>query len=131
MNNASSDWVWQRHEDRLSAGIPDISFVSPNSAGWLEMKATILDRKIKIRTKQINWLCDRARFSHFNGFLLCRVLPGPESHVSLWLGAKIAAEDRDNLHTKALKRSTWHNILSVTKESDSLPDILAWLDGRE
>ena len=31
-------WHVQRHEDRLSPGIPDLSFVCQGVAGWMELK---------------------------------------------------------------------------------------------
>jgi len=51
-------WIVQRHEDRYSSGIPDVSYVLPGgAAGWIELKA---GDRFEIRPDQANWAAARA-----------------------------------------------------------------------
>lgn len=63
-----SRWHAQRHEDRLSAGVPDVSFALDGVDGWLELK--VLSRwptrpetpvRLGLRADQALWLRDRAK----------------------------------------------------------------------
>ena len=116
----AAGWMTQRHEDKISTGIPDISFVSPCSDGWIEMKATTGDRALKIRIAQVNWLCDRSRFAHFSGYMLCRA-------DKKWLVAQIAERDRDFLMSGKVKPSTWSMLTRPFVTSD-INLILRWMD---
>lgn len=54
-----NDWIAQRHEDKYSVGIPDVSFVYGVHGGWIELKAAAAGERLKIRPEQINWMARR------------------------------------------------------------------------
>lgn len=59
--------MWQRHEDRLSPDIPDLSFQTPYGGGWVEMKtldqwparSTTAVNLPHLKEGQVNWLQKR------------------------------------------------------------------------
>ena len=54
-------WVAQRHEDKHSVGIPDLSFsLSGGRTGWVELKAADDRGRFRIRPAQILWARRRA-----------------------------------------------------------------------
>lgn len=80
-------WDYQRHEDRYSPDIPDISFAYEGQHGWIELKSAELGEVIKLRPGQINWLVRRGG----HGFLIIRsTLKG--KHLG-WVGVR-----NDELH---------------------------------
>ncbi len=78
-------WDAQRHEDKYSVGIPDLSFAVRLDGravdGWIELKTILAyptwDRtRIKIRhlkAEQVNWMERRARSGSGSVFLLLAV----------------------------------------------------------
>lgn len=70
-------WVVQRHEDKYSVGIPDLSFGANGINGWIELKAyrgwpTNSEFKKLFTAKQANWLEGRGRAGG-HCFLVMRV----------------------------------------------------------
>lgn len=63
--------LFQRHEDKLSAGIPDLSGVSHGIQFWCELKAEGRGGKICLRQSQLNWMLRRSQFG-----ILCVLLVG-------------------------------------------------------
>lgn len=55
MNNR---WDCQRHEDRYSKGIPDVSYGINGVNGWIELKIS-KQGKVNISQEQINWAISR------------------------------------------------------------------------
>lgn len=51
--------LWQRHEDRYSAGIPDLSGVFKGRTFWCELKAATGGRALGLRQRQLNWMLER------------------------------------------------------------------------
>jgi hypothetical protein len=88
-------WVAQRHEDRFSVGIPDVSFVLPGGhSGWIELKAANLAGKVVIRQSQILWMHRRAKIGAAC-FIMIRGVPG---WCSIDFG-KVGAEAIMNIRT--------------------------------
>lgn len=55
-------WLAQRHEDKYSVGIPDVSFIFDRVSGWLELKAaSTLKEPLKLRKSQMVWMSSRER----------------------------------------------------------------------
>jgi hypothetical protein len=62
-------WDAQRHEDKLSNSVPDVSFACQGVDGWLELKtieewpkrATTMVKLQHLRSGQVNWMEDRGR----------------------------------------------------------------------
>lgn len=59
-------WAAQRHEDKLSPDIPDVSYTYRGNSGWVELKASsrVGEAPIampKLRPGQLNWMHHRAR----------------------------------------------------------------------
>ena len=75
--NAATIGLWhvQRHEDRYSVGIPDVSYGADKINGWIELKA--YDKwptksLSHYTSKQVNWLTNRGeRGGHC--FILIRI----------------------------------------------------------
>ena len=77
----SGYWVAQRHEDRFTSGIPDVSFVMIDGrSGWVELKA---GERFSVAAEQIQWMVSRAQFGQCcilaargeGGWLAVRVTP--------------------------------------------------------
>lgn len=65
VNKMGTRWDVQSHEDKHSAGIPDLSFAVNGVNGWIELKQ-IVDysdnmRPQKFTCLQINWLAKRGK----------------------------------------------------------------------
>jgi len=77
-------WVAQRHEDRFSVGIPDVSFVLPGGqGGWIELKAADPNGKVAIRRSQIVWMHRRVEF----GAVCFIMIRGASGWVAIDFGA--------------------------------------------
>jgi len=98
-------------------GVPDISFVAPEFAGWIETKYTRGNQKLKIRPSQVNWMCDRAKYPTFRAFLVCEA-------GERWLACRVTAEDRFKL-LEGVNPSNFHK-LEYTDEGP-LQSILAFV----
>ena len=53
------DFLPQRHEDKYSPGIPDLSFVWRGVQGWIELKAA--RPQLLMRPEQVRWMLRRSR----------------------------------------------------------------------
>ena len=93
-------WVAQRHEDKYSPDIPDVSYTYRGRSGWIELKAStrVGDAPIsipKLRAGQLNWLHARARHGApawvvwFTGKI---VLILPAARIAEWDEARTMAE---------------------------------------
>jgi hypothetical protein len=79
-------WDAQRHEDKYSDGIPDVSFAYRGTDGWLELKVIPRfpkneDHPISIphlRPAQVNWMEKRARWGNGKVFMLLMVGDQPK-----------------------------------------------------
>ena len=106
----NQNFLCQRHEDRLSPDIPDVSFVrrSDGSAGWIELKT--IDKWRRDLTKlhhlsagQVNWLYARARL----GADVWLLLWVRESDEWLWIpGYYVSHSMRD----EGLVKTDWLNV---------------------
>ena len=76
-------WDAQRHEDRYSPGIPDVSYgIGSHADGWIELKylpklprareAPWSFPRGHLRPDQVNWMTRRARTGTGRVFLACR-----------------------------------------------------------
>ena len=74
-------WHHQRHEDKYSSDVPDISFAYMDHHGWIELKTAKDNEVIKLRPGQINWLLKRGGHS----FLMVRQLDDRGRHRQ-WVG---------------------------------------------
>lgn len=81
------DWDAQRHEDRYSVDIPDVSFALPHGvAGWVELKAEGKSGEFEVSPGQIRWMLRRARLG-VRCVLMARAAGG------WWAGALVAPRD--------------------------------------
>lgn len=84
----------QRHEDRLSPDIPDVSFVdrSTGTCGWVELKVLRgWGACSHLRPGQVNWLRDRAAL----GAPVWFVAAAPDGRL-LWIpGARMSHRMRE------------------------------------
>lgn len=75
-------WVAQRHEDRYSKGIPDVSFVlTDGRAGWIELKAA----RFIIAPEQVQWMVERSKFG-----VCCIVAARADDG---WVGVRVCADN--------------------------------------
>lgn len=66
---ATPNFHWQRHEDKLAKGIPDCSYGSHQTGGWIELKTYDNWPKEEasplkwsdLKAEQVNWLIARGR----------------------------------------------------------------------
>lgn len=107
----------QRHEDSISDGIPDVSFVTreailepplpPGVSGWVELKTLSAwgpktTRIPHLRSGQVNWLVQRGRYCP-HVYLLLWVR---ETDEWLWIkGGLVSHEMRDTGFSAAEWRS--------------------------
>lgn len=52
--------LFQRHEDRFSAGIPDLSGVMRGVQFWCELKSAPDSGRLLLRQRQLNWMAERS-----------------------------------------------------------------------
>lgn len=52
--------LFQRHEDRYSAGIPDLSGVRRGVQFWCELKHAEKSKKLLLRQRQLTWALERS-----------------------------------------------------------------------
>jgi len=74
--NMSAYWVVQRHEDKISVGIPDLSYAINGVDGWIELKAYNkwpTDKLPHYTAKQKNWLIERGTAGNGNCFILIKI----------------------------------------------------------
>ena len=90
LKTATNGFHWQRHEDKLVAGIPDTSYAYDQTCGWIELKTydnwpsdpcEPLQWK-DLKAEQVNWLIARGRkMTHC--YILLEV--GKDPKTSDWL----------------------------------------------
>lgn len=94
-------WHSQRHEDKYSTGIPDVSFALNGIDGWIELKAYEKwpNGKLPHYTKdQANWLYSRRERGSGHIFILMKI----EKTVLLF-GAFIAYELLKPMNEESLR----------------------------
>jgi hypothetical protein len=104
----------QRHEDALSAGIPDISYGWRNADGWLELKSlgewpkrAETPVNLGIRPEQVNWLMRRGRAGSGRAWLLARV-GADQTHLLLgYWNIRAAASGLTREQLLAACEETW------------------------
>ena len=85
-------WRAQRHEDKYSPDIPDVSFVAGRYSGWIELKAAQgWDESLEMRPGQLNWLMERAEAQLT---ILACWLRTPDISGGLWLALRVHPENR-------------------------------------
>lgn len=57
---SSGKILFQRHEDRFSAGIPDLSGVFRCVQFWCELKHADGSKRLLLRQRQLNWMLERS-----------------------------------------------------------------------
>jgi hypothetical protein len=75
-NGMRGQWNAQRHEDRLTAGIPDVSFALNGVDGWLELKALVragASVNLGLSNEQAIWLYRRGKIGSGHCFVLARI----------------------------------------------------------
>lgn len=82
--------LFQRHEDRLSGGVPDLSGIYSGTQFWCELKASRGLERIVLRTRQVNWMAKRSE-SGVPCILLARREPDE------WAGCIVRPESRGKL----------------------------------
>lgn len=69
LKRATPGYHWQRHEDKLTPGIPDCSYAYKGTGGWVELKtydswprdpSTPLSFR-DLKPQQVNWILRRGR----------------------------------------------------------------------
>lgn len=100
-NGMRGRWHAQRHEDRLSAGVPDVSYACGGADGWIELKrirAFPVLPKTPVRTnltiQQALWLEARGRAGAGRCFVLVRSPRGV--HLFRWSVARCLAAGIDH-----------------------------------
>lgn len=73
-------WNAQRHEDRFSEGVPDVSYAIGGRDGWIELKAApqwpvrpTTPLRVHMTPQQVLWLEQRGRAGNGRCFILLRV----------------------------------------------------------
>lgn len=87
---ASGKILFQRHEDRHSAGIPDLSGVFKNSQFWCELKHADRAKRLLLRQRQLNWMLER-----FNRGVPTILLARRGAHE--WAGCPVTEETHPEL----------------------------------
>ena len=113
-------WVAQRHEDRFTCGIPDVSFVLPGGVGgWIELKA---GDRFKVSPEQIQWMLLRARYGQ------CCILAAWDGRV--WHASRVGEHNFDRLRVSdkctdiselGMSGSPAHVILALANGSEIAP----------
>ena len=115
---------WQRHEDKLTSGIPDCSYGVNNINGWVELKT--YDRWPKdgmlkwddLKPEQVNWLIRRGKKGG-HCFLLLEVGTNPKTSDILlftWSSLrKIREYNREELEVIALHFGNLKGVVKYLK----------------
>jgi hypothetical protein len=83
-------WLAQRHEDRYSVGVPDVSFIMNGMSGWIELKeAATFQERLKIRRSQLVWMAEREAAGG------CCILLA--QCKKLWVGIRVTAKVKRQL----------------------------------
>lgn len=109
-------WDAQRHEDKYSDSIPDVSFARGGVDGWLELKiipawpkkANTPINLSHLRPGQVNWLEDRGRAGNGACYLLLAVGPTPSKAEWLLVHWSVVREvyDRTITHEQLYAKAT-------------------------
>lgn len=83
------EWIAQRHEDRYSPGIPDVSFVRNGVSGWIELKHADKNEPLKIRPGQLNWMKSRV-----DAGCMCILMTRRDS---IWTGVLVDSESVEKM----------------------------------
>lgn len=90
LKRATPGFHWQRHEDKLTKGIPDCSYGFDGVSGWVELKTydnwpdddSEPLKWADLKPEQVNWLSARGKVSH-HCYILLEV--GKDPKTSHWL----------------------------------------------
>lgn len=130
----SSRWHAQRHEDKYSTGIPDVSYgIGRRGEGWIELKFLKTyprtgedqpwDFKLDHFTpEQRNWLTQRSKHGTGRVFLLCQF---GDTVTGIWQWPKLREVlGKQPLHEieKAASALWWHCPIDFTELSSVLAD---------
>lgn len=106
----SGRWHAQRHEDKYSSGIPDVSYAVQGTDGWIELKAASRPKRGgKISTgvsiEQSLWLTLRGREGNGKCFVLLRL--DEEHFLFPWSVSRSLVEKQDYEDLCALSVARW------------------------
>jgi hypothetical protein len=87
---AAPRFLLQRHEDRFSAGIPDLSGLVDRVSFWCELKSSPPTGRLRLRQRQLNWMAARAAAGAVC-LLLARRLPHE------WAACLVTRENHEEL----------------------------------
>ncbi len=120
-------WHCQRHEDKYSVGIPDISYGAGGVNGWIELKAY---DKWPVKTlshftsKQANWLTNRGeRGGHC--FIIIRI-----KSTILMFDWKSAYDLRHKLCDERIMRSMAIVVWDSAFDRKEFSDIIGGVNGK-
>lgn len=110
LKTATPGFHWQRHEDKLTKGIPDCSYGYKQGGGWVELKTydnwpqDIGDalKWTDLQPEQVNWLMARGRTCG-HCYILLEV--GTDPRTSEWL----------LISWKHLRKIKWYNRVKLRR----------------
>lgn len=116
-------WIVQRHEDKYSVGISDLSYALRDTMGWIELKAY---KKWPTKnlghytSKQANWIYDHGKNGGGRNFILIRV----KKTILLfdWSVAFELLDPVDECKLRSLAIRTWDRSFHVGEFLDILTD---------
>lgn len=78
-------WHFQRHEDRLSTGIADLSYAGNGVDGWVELKVSKNGPWLKgLKACQRRWLCRRGKAGNGKVFVFVWVKTKDEDTLAVY-----------------------------------------------
>lgn len=107
--------LFQRHEDYLSEGVPDLSGVIYRTQFWCELKASRGLESLKLRQRQLNWM-DIRHAAGIPCMLLVRRAPGE------WAGCPLSRDNWEWLSNN-ITNTTFDDIRHLGA-FDSVPHVL-------
>ena len=117
----------QRHEDALSAGIPDLSYACGGADGWVELKSIGAWPKqeetpvrLGVRTEQVNWLERRGRTGSGRVFLFARVGSDQTFLLFHWHAVRAVAAGLPAAALRAEADRVWRARMNWPQLSDAL-----------
>lgn len=114
-NQTGSRILFQRHEDYLSCGIPDLSGVIYRRQFWCELKASRGLEPLRLRQRQLNWMNTRYLVG-VPCFILARRAPGE------WAACPLTDDNWRWLSDRL--NSTTFDDLRYAGKFDSIPHVL-------
>lgn len=110
-------WHAQRHEDRYSVGVPDVSFAMAELAGWIELKSLNRPQRHtfdlpQLSTKQRVWMTRRTECAGVGHcFVLVRWVNAHGSEYVLhdWIYLDLLLVHRHVPWTSYLRHAVWRH----------------------